>query len=223
MLRPMQVPRAGELLARMDDVVDLAVLLRRPGPHVGARVRVRVEAPDVALPQVEGRFAVDQPLPHLAEVHGLVLVAQDRLGDLPVRAGQLRERCRDGIEVLHRRQRNGDSGQPAQLGSPDPGGGHHDLRPDLSMIGMDSGDPPAGDVEAGDLHAAVEGGTAALGLPGHRLGRAEQMGLEAPAHGVPGPGGGWTFPDLQINRRLVRVRCCFTSGTGLFIRLNTSP
>ena len=72
MPRPMECPGAGELLARVDDVVDLAVLLRRPGPHVRTRVRVRVEAPDVALPQVEGRFAVDQPLRHrLADAAGV--------------------------------------------------------------------------------------------------------------------------------------------------------
>ena len=91
MPRPMQVPRAGELLARMDDVVDLAVLLRRPGPHVGARVRVRVEAPDVALPQVEGRFAVDQPLRHrLADTAGVG--DPDRLGrPEPPHLGRLAE------------------------------------------------------------------------------------------------------------------------------------
>ena len=70
--RQPQVPGAGDLLARVDDVVDLAVLLRRPGPHVGPRLRVRVEAPDVALPQVHPRLAVDQPLRHrLADAPGV--------------------------------------------------------------------------------------------------------------------------------------------------------
>ena len=157
-------------------------------------------------------------LAHLAEVHGLVLVPQDRLRHLLGRAGQLRQRRRDRVEVLHRRQRDRDPGHPAELRGPDAGGGDDHLRADLTVTGMDGGDPPAGEAEAGDLHPAVEAGPAALRLPRHRLGRpggpgldvgghverpedalreqgdqlpglarVEQMGLQAPAHGVPEP------------------------------------
>ena len=182
-------------------------------------------------------------LPHLAEVHGLVLVAQDRLGG---RAGQLREGRGDGVEELHGRQRNGDAGHPAELGSPDAGRGHDHVGPDLSLSGMDGGDLPAGDAEAGDLHAAVEGCPLLLCLPRHRLGRpggprldigghvqrpqdavgeqgdqrpglarAEQVGLEAPARSV-------AVSALEVGEPLGgprHLQTAHAAGAGLAVQL----
>ena len=62
--RHANVARAGGLLARVDDVVDLAILLGRPFPHVGVRQCVAVEAQHVALAQVLARLAVRYPLGH---------------------------------------------------------------------------------------------------------------------------------------------------------------
>ena len=60
--RQAEVARVGYLLARVDNVVHLAVLLRGPGADVGAAVRVRMKASYVALPQVASRLAVCNPL-----------------------------------------------------------------------------------------------------------------------------------------------------------------
>ena len=51
----------GHLLTRVDDVVDLAVLLGGAGADVGAAEGVRMEAPDVALMQVYAGIAVYDP------------------------------------------------------------------------------------------------------------------------------------------------------------------
>ena len=60
--RQPQVAGVGHLLARVDDVVDLAVLLRGAGADVGAAEGVGVEASYVALVQVGIRLAVYDPL-----------------------------------------------------------------------------------------------------------------------------------------------------------------
>ena len=127
-----------------------------------------------------------------------------------------------------------------------PGGGDDDVGADLAVTGMNGADPPAGGAEAGDLHAPVEGGAAALGLAGHGLGRpggagvdvggdeerpedalrerrdplpglarAEQMGLQAPAHGV-------AVPALEVGEPLGRPRhlqAAHAAGAGLAVEL----
>ncbi len=47
----------------------------------------------------------------LAEVHGAILVAQDRVLDLDRRAGQLGQRLGPGEEVLHRLHRDDAAGR----------------------------------------------------------------------------------------------------------------
>ena len=61
-------------------------------------------------------------LAHLTEVHRLVLVAQDGLGDFLDRAREFGERLGDGVEVLHRGERDGDARHSADAGRPYSGG-----------------------------------------------------------------------------------------------------
>ena len=58
-------------------------------------------------------------LADLAEVHGLVLMAQERLRYILSRTDEFPQRRRNGVEMLHRRQRNGHIGKPANLWCPD--------------------------------------------------------------------------------------------------------
>ena len=102
-------------------------------------------------------------LTNLPEVHRLVLVAQKWLRDLLGRARKFGNRFGYGIEVLHRRQRDGDPGHPPNARRPDSGGGDDQLGLNVAMIGMDSIDPPVFYAESGDLHAAVEGRPLPLG------------------------------------------------------------
>ena len=52
------------LIEWVDDIVDLDVLLVRPGADVVAVQRVAMEAIEVALAQVDARRALDDPLRH---------------------------------------------------------------------------------------------------------------------------------------------------------------
>ena len=114
----------------------------------------------------------------LPKVHRLVLVAQKGEGYLLGGAGQFRQRCGNGIEVLHRRQRDGHVGHTANLGRPDAGGGDNEVGLDLAMGGMHGGDAPAGDAEAGDFGAAEKFGAGLLGRARHRLCRPGRLRLE---------------------------------------------
>ena len=57
-----RLPRVLHLLARVDDVVHLAVLLGGASANVAAADGVRLESTDVALAQIQGRLTADDPL-----------------------------------------------------------------------------------------------------------------------------------------------------------------
>src|SRR6185312_15071561 len=70
--RRAQAPRLLVLLARVQDVVDLAVALRAAQAHVARARAVRVEALGVALVEVEQRVAVGHELGQGAAAAGRV-------------------------------------------------------------------------------------------------------------------------------------------------------
>ena len=87
----------GHLLARVDDVVDFAVLLGGAGADVGAAEGVRVKAPDVAFVQVCAGFAVNDPFgDRSADAAGVC--DPDGLGG--PEAGQLGRFAEDGEAVV---------------------------------------------------------------------------------------------------------------------------
>ena len=96
---------------------------------------------------------------------------KERLGYLPGRTRQLGEGSGHGVDVLHRRQGNGNAGEAAQPGRPDAGGGYHKVRFYITSGGANRGNVPVYDPEAGDLDVAVEPRSASLGAARHRLGR----------------------------------------------------
>ena len=94
-----------------------------------SRERPRRDLVAVGVPLELGRLDRDRRVPvgadavalaALAEVHGAILVAQDRVLDLDRRAGELGQRIRPGEEVLHRLHRDQRQAERAhELGRPE--------------------------------------------------------------------------------------------------------
>ena len=78
--RQPELPRRGHLLERVQDVVDLAVLLRAASPHVRRRRLERVEPVRVGLGQVVAGLAVHHPLGDLLS-HPAAVRDPHRLAD----------------------------------------------------------------------------------------------------------------------------------------------
>ena len=106
----------------------------------------------------------------LAEVHGLVLVAQEGKRDLLAGVGKFRQRGGYAVEVLHRRQGDGNVCHAADLGRPDAGRGDNELCADVAAGGMHGGDAPICDSEAGHSDATAELCAGLLGRARHGRG-----------------------------------------------------
>ena len=81
-------------------------------------------------------------LAHLPEIHGFVLVAEEGEGYLFGGAGQFGQRRGNGVEVLHRRQRDWYVCHAADLGRPDAGGGDDEVCLDFTLGCLHGSDAP---------------------------------------------------------------------------------
>jgi hypothetical protein len=150
----------GEVLGR-----ELALGGMQPGPGGADPVRRDHER----LVQV-GADAVR--LAGLAQVHRVVLVAQDRMVDLARRSAQLGQRLGQRVEVLDRVQGEPQAGEPQDPWPPDPGGEHHVIGLDRAPRGLHAAHAAALGAQAGHL-APPERPDA--GLPAQRLRRAQRL------------------------------------------------
>jgi hypothetical protein len=104
----------------------------------------------------------------LAEVHRVVLVAQDRVHDLARLARELGQRRGVGELMLDGHERDVEARrEPRHVPPPDAGRDDDVLGADRAQRGLDADRPPALDEQAGDLAAAEDG---------DRLARAEALG-----------------------------------------------
>ena len=107
----------------------------------------------------------------LPEVRRGILVPQDRQGNLLPGAGQFRHGGGDGVEVLHRRQRDFHPGEAADPGTPDAGRGHYQVRADGPVSSLHRCNAAIAHAKAGDRDAAVERRAVARRLTRHGLRR----------------------------------------------------
>ncbi len=137
----------------------------------------------------------------LAEVHGTVLMAQDRMLDLHGRAGQLRQRLGPGEEMLHRLHRDhGQAERAHELGRPEAERDERRGRDDRALVGLDAAHAPAGHVDAGHARAADERRAARLGALLQRLADVAAL-RDAVARDIQG-----TEHQLAVEQRVVAQR-----------------
>ncbi len=141
--------QAAGLLARGREVLGGEGALRR--------MRARAGRCDVLGGAQERRVQVGADavgLADLPQVHRAVLVAQDRIADLALRAAQLGQRLGQGVDVLDRMQREAPAGQAHDARPPDAGGEDDVVGADRAPAGVDGADPAAAGVQPGDLAVA---------------------------------------------------------------------
>ena len=109
-------------------------------------------------------------LANLAEVHRPVLVAQDRVADELGLRGERRQGLGDRVLVLHRHERNRDTGEPAGERCPDPGRDDRGLRHDPPAAGSHGADASTGDVDLRDGAIPQETDSLVSRHGGHRVG-----------------------------------------------------
>ena len=114
----------------------------------------------------------------LPEVHCLVLIAQEGERNLLGGAGQFGQGDGDGVEVLHRRERDRHVYHAADFGRPDAGGSDDEVCVDVTVGGLHGGDAPGDGSEAGHFDAAEELGAGLLGRARHCLRRPGRLGLD---------------------------------------------
>ena len=124
------------------------------------------------MPVVAERVRV----PPLPVVHRQVLVAEDRVDDLPARVrAELRERVGPDELVLHHRERDRHAGHAAELRTPDAGADQGLFALDVAAVRVDAAHAPVPDVEAGDGDAPFERDALRLRAASQRRGGADGL------------------------------------------------
>ena len=119
----------------------------------------------------------------LPEVHGAILVAQDRVLDLDGRARELRQRLGPCEEVLHRLHRDQRQAERAhELRRPEAQRDERRRRGDRALVGLDRAHAAAGHVDARGARRADERRAARLGALVQRLADVRALGDAVARH-----------------------------------------
>ena len=98
------------------------------------------------------------PVALLPEIHGGVLVAQDGMDDFAGFSRQFRQRRGEGVEMLHRGERNGNARHAADARAPDSRADQHVVRGNAAPVGIYPPHRAVGDLDTGDSGFTVKRG-----------------------------------------------------------------
>ena len=185
-----EVAVGRERFRPVDHLLDAGLLQRRDARH--RRGQVLLEMIPVVVEELEL-----ETLRHDVEPRDRVglVAAEGEAADLllevgpPVGIADRRHAGNDAVDLLghhvlmlHRLERHADPGQRADLARPHAGAEHHLVAGDRARRGLDAGDPPVLDDEAGAADALVQLGAMHPRALGQRLGDVGGAGLPVARH-----------------------------------------